>query len=668
MSDGFWEKRDHMERSVKRLLRNEAYVFTAILLIFAAISAARQEYWIAGSLVAAAIGMLTLNFAFTRQRIKAISTNVQAAVDNLSKTVSVTAPWPIAEIRLNDGEILWHNRNLQKTLNTVESMVGERISDVFPEFKLDWLQLGKMESPEELQIRERRFRCLGFLTKSENSSDAIAQLVWIDSTDLLDTRDEFLRTRPIVSIILIDNYDELTNNLSDSGVSTLNAALNERISTWSEGIGGLLRKLERNRFLFIFESKDLFKITEGKFSLLESAREVTNPSGIAATISYGIGKDGDGFQENYDFAALALEMALSRGGDQAVIKDKYDFSFYGGRSVETERRSKVKSRVMASSLSAIISQASRVFIMGHRNSDADVIGAACGVVALCRSLDKKANIVVDEATASAPKLLALIKADKQYENVFLSGQDALLIADAKSLLVVVDTNRPDQVESRELLESMNRVAVIDHHRRAADYISNAALNLHEPFASSASELVTELLTYVVDAKTILPCELSALMAGIVLDTKNFTVRVNSRTFEAAAFLRYQGVDPVDIKRLFQSGFDETCQRYRIIENAKLYRNDIAVSCAEGTVSRALAGQAADELLSIDGIHTAIVLFRQQDATFISARSIGTVNVQVILESLGGGGNAVTAGAQLRGVGMEEARSRLVEAIDKYFSE
>ena len=252
--------------------------------------------------------------------------------------------------------------------------------------------------------------------------------------------------------------------------------------------------------------------------------------------------------------------------------------------------------------------------------------------------------------------------------MFLSGQDALLIADAKSLLVVVDTNRPDQVESRELLESMNRVAVIDHHRRAADYISNAALNLHEPFASSASELVTELLTYVVDAKTILPCELSALMAGIVLDTKNFTVRVNSRTFEAAAFLRYQGVDPVDIKRLFQSGFDETCQRYRIIENAKLYRNDIAVSCAEGTVSRALAGQAADELLSIDGIHTAIVLFRQQDATFISARSIGTVNVQVILESLGGGGNAVTAGAQLRGVGMEEARSRLVEAIDKYFSE
>ena len=517
-----------------------------------------------------------------------------------------------------------------------------------------------------MQIRERRFRCLGFLPRQEAGAEPIAQLLWVDSTELLDTRDEFLRSRPVVSIILIDNYDELTSNLSDSAVSTLNAALNECISSWAEKIGGLLRKLERNRFLFIFEAKELFRITEGKFSLLDNTHGITNPNGIAATISFGVGKDGASFKENYDFATLALEMALSRGGDQAVIKDKFDFSFYGGRSVETERRSKVKSR-MASSLTALIQPASRVFLMGHRNADADVIGAACGVVALCRSLGKKANIVVDQDASSAPKLLELIRADSEYKDIFLSGQDAMLQADAKSLLIVVDTNRPDQVESRDLLESMNQVAVIDHHRRAADYISNAALNLHEPFASSASELVTELLTYTVDAKTILPCELTALMAGIVLDTKNFTVRVNSRTFEAAAFLRYQGVDPVDVKRLFRSGFEETVQRYRIIESARVYRDYMAISCAEEDVSRALAGQAADELLSIDGIRVSFVLFRQEDAIFISARSIGTVNVQVILEPLGGGGNAVTAGAQLKGITMEEARTKLVGAIDHYFA-
>lgn len=657
-----------MERNVKRLLRSEAYISFAVLLLFGGIAVARQDYILAGALAAAALGLLGLNLAVTRQRVKGIASNVQTAVDNLSRSAFITSPWPAAEIRLEDGEILWHNRQFQKALNTVESRVGERLRDIFPELKLDWLNSGKNEDPNELQIRERRFRTLGFVPKQESGEEAVAQLLWIDSTELLDTRDEYLRSRPVVSIILIDNYDDLTNNLSDTSVSNLNAALNERISAWAEKIGGLLRKLERNRFLFIFEAKELFRITEGKFSLLESAREVTNPNGIAATLSFGVGKDGAGFQENYDFAVLALEMALSRGGDQAVIKDKYDFSFYGGRSVETERRSKVKSRVMASSLRTLIQQAGRVFLMGHRNADADAIGAACGVAALCRSLGKKYNIVVDEATSSAPKLLALIHKEPQYEDVFISGQDAIILADAKSLLIVVDTNRPEQTESRDLLESMNRVAVIDHHRRAADYISNAALNLHEPFASSASELVTELLTYTVDAKTILPCELAALMAGIVLDTKNFTVRVNSRTFEAAAFLRYQGVDPVDVKRLFQSGFEETVQRYHMIENARVYRQDVAITCAEQDVSRAQAGQAADELLSIDGIHAAFVLFRQHDATFISARSIGTVNVQMILETLGGGGNAATAGAQLKGVSMDEARTMLVEAIDQYFAE
>ena len=657
-----------MERSVKRLLRNEAYISAAVLLVFSGVETARHEYWMAIAMAAAAAALLVLNLAATRQRVKAIAANVQTAVEGLSKSAAAAAPWPVLELRQSDGEILWHNRQFQKALNTVESRVGERIKDVLPELKLDWIQTGKTEAPEELQIRERRFRCLGFMPKAEKGKDPIVQLLLLDSTDLLETRDEYLRSRPVVSIILIDNYDELTNNLTDSGVSNLNAALNERISAWAEKIGGLLRKLERNRFLFIFEAKDLFRITEGKFSLLESAREVTNPSGIAATLSFGVGKDGAGFQENYDFAALALEMALSRGGDQAVIKDKFDFSFYGGRSVETERRSKVKSRVMASSLTSLINQASRVFLMGHRNADADAIGAACGVVALCRSLGKKANIVVEQASSSAPKLLELIRKESQYEDVLLSGQDAMLLADARSLLIVVDTNRPDQVENRDLLESMNRVAVIDHHRRAADYIANAALNLHEPFASSASELVTELLTYTVDAKSILPCELAALMAGIVLDTKNFTVRVNSRTFEAAAFLRYQGVDPVDVKRLFQSGFEETVQRYRVIEQAKLYRKDIAIACAQENVSRPLAGQAADEILSIDGIHAAFVLFRQNDAVFISARSVGTLNVQVVLESLGGGGNAASAGAQLKGVSMEQARARLVEAIDKYFAE
>ena len=655
-----------MDRHLKRLLRNEAYLYCFVLFAFAGAALIYRYYWIAIAMASAAAILVLFTIFSSRQRQRSIAAYVQTSVDTLSTSAAVSAPFPIATVRLSDGEILWHNRQLQKAVGTRESQVGQSLEEVFPGLKLDWLRSGKTEDSEDQTLRERRFRTMGFIPKQADGSQNIAALMWVDSTELLTTRDEYLRSRPVVSIILIDNYDELTNNLTDSAVSTLNAALNERINTWAEKIGGLLRKLERNRFLFIFEAKDLFRITEGKFSLLESAREVVNPNGIAATLSFGVGKDGAGFEENYEFAALALEMALSRGGDQAVIKDKFDFSFYGGRSVETGRRSKVKSRVMASSMSALITQSSRVFLMGHRNADADAIGASCGVTALCRSLGKKANIVVDADTATAPKLIELIRSEGQYRDVLISSQDALLQADAKSLLIVVDTNRPEQVESKSLLESMNRVAVIDHHRRAADYISNAALNLHEPFASSASELVTELLTYAMDAKQILPCELAALMAGIVLDTKNFTVRVNSRTFEAAAFLRYQGADPVEVKKLFKNDFDDTVRRNRIIERARVFRQCIAISCEDEEVGRALAGQAADELLNIDGIETSFVLFRQRDAIFISARSIGKVNVQVALEPLGGGGNAATAGAQLRGVTMDEARGRLVEAIDRYF--
>lgn len=657
-----------MDRNLKRLLRNEAYLYCFVIFAFAGAALFYRYYWIAIAMASAAAILVLFTILSSHQRQRSIAAYVQTSVDTLSQSAAVSAPFPIATVRLSDEEILWHNRQLQKAVGTRESKVGQPLNSVFPGLKLDWLRSGKAEDSEDQTVRDRRFRTMGFIPKQPDGSQDVATLLWVDATDLLSTRDEYLRSRPVVSIILIDNYDELTNNLTDSAVSTLNAALNERINTWAEKIGGLLRKLERNRFLFIFESKDLFRITEGKFSLLDTAREVVNPNGIAATLSFGVGKDGAGFQENYEYAALALEMALSRGGDQAVIKDKYDFSFYGGRSVETERRSKVKSRVMASSLSALITQSSRVFLMGHRNADADAIGAACGVSALCRSLGKKANIVVDAETTTAPKLVALIRSEPQYRDVIISSQDALLQADAKSLLIVVDTNRPEQVESKPLLESMNRVAVIDHHRRAADYISNAALNLHEPFASSASELVTELLTYAMNAKQILPCELAALMAGIVLDTKNFTVRVNSRTFEAAAFLRYQGADPVEVKKLFKNDFDDTVRRNRIIERARVFRQSIAISCEDEEVGRALAGQAADELLNIDGIETSFVLFRQRDAIFISARSIGKVNVQVALEPLGGGGNAATAGAQLRGVSMDEARTKLVDAIDKYLAE
>ena len=493
-------------------------------------------------------------------------------------------------------------------------------------------------------------------------------LYFLDMTEYLTVKDEYARSRPVVAIILIDNYDELTGNLSDNDVSGINVALNNAIRRWTEGTGGLLRKIERNRYLFIFESQVLPGMIENKFFLLDDIRQVVNGSGVAATVSLGIGKDGASYEEAYNFAALSIEMALSRGGDQAVVKDRYNFNFYGARAKESSSRTKVKSRVMAGSLSELIAQSSHIFIMGHSNADLDALGAAAGVQAICRKRGKKANIIVDYQQNAVQEMLTRLSALPEYKDCFLSGESALIMADAKSLLIVVDTNRPDQVEYRPLLNSMNRVVVIDHHRRAADYIEQVVLNHHEPSASSASELVAELLQYAVDPGDVLPTEAMALMAGIVLDTKHFSVRTSGRTFEAAAFLERLGADTVDVKKLLQSDFSTTVARYQIVQKARIYRNEIAISVLDSEVSRVTAAQASDELVNISNISASFVLYPAKDKIMISARSIGDANVQVILEFLGGGGNPATAGAQIAGADMGTVVDRLIASIDHFYEE
>ena len=479
-------------------------------------------------------------------------------------------------------------------------------------------------------------------------------------------RDEYIRSRPVVSIILVDNYEELTKNLTEGAISALNAKLNNAITKWTENYHGLLRRMEKNRFLFVFEKKDLKHAVEDKFSILEDIHEITSPAGLAASISFGIGVDGVTFEEAYDFAALSIEMALSRGGDQAVVKDRLNFNFYGGRTREAEHRSKVRSRVTANSLMELIGQSSQVFIMGHRNADLDAVGAAMGIACLCRKKGKPFYIVLDLQNNMAEKLIEEIRQVPEYSHVFVSGQDAMLLCDNRSTLVVVDTNRPDQVEHRSLLEAIPKVCVVDHHRRAADYITPVDVNLHEPFASSAAELVTELLQYAVEKKDVLPIEAKSLMAGIFLDTKSFNVRTGERTFEAAAYLRHAGADTVEVKKLLQNDFQDTMSKYQIIKAARLYRQELAIAALNTGTTRTLAAQAADELLNISGITASFVLYPDGDKIIVSARSIGDANVQMILEPLGGGGNTATAGAQIKDSSVKEVLDKLVASIDQFY--
>ena len=488
-------------------------------------------------------------------------------------------------------------------------------------------------------------------------------------TDYSLCRDQFNATRPVAAVLLLDNYEDLMKNLNENQRSVLLSQINTHLDNWSAHAEGLLRRLERDRYLFIFQEQHLPSFVEKKFEILDLVHSVVNPNGIAASLSIGVGKDAATFQELLLFANLSIDMALSRGGDQAVIRNRFNFEFYGGRSTEAEKRTKVKSRVMSNALSSLISDSSRVFVMGHRFPDLDCIGAAAGICAIARKLGVDAHIITESGSYPAKPMLERLLEQTEYTNTTLSPQDALLIADSRSLLVVVDTNRPDQVQAPELLESCNRVAVIDHHRRAATYIEGAALNYHETYASSASEMTAELAQYIMEPADLLRTEAEAMLAGIVLDTKNFTLRTGGRTFEAAAFLRRSGADTSEVKKIFQTDFDDTISKYSIIRNAQVYRPGIAIAVSETTVGRVTAAQAADELLNISGIGASFVLFPDSSSITLSARSImDDVNVQVILEALGGGGNAAAAGGQVPDKSLEEVTEALKQAIDHYLSE
>ena len=656
-----------MNKKLRRLVQPGVVLYFIVMIAFCVAAAALRHFVLAAAEAGVTLVLLGVSYLRDSRRRKALTAYIQSTSELMERTKG-EVPFPVALVKLNDNELVWCNKAFSDLTGLGESVIAPRVTEIFPGLSLQWLTGAKPQNGTELRYRDRRYRVSGTVLpeKDTRSGVVLGMLYLLDQTELLQVRDEYIRSRPIVSILLVDNYDELTNNLSDAAVSGLNAEIDTKINEWTDGYAGLLRKIERNRYLFLTEARDLARMAEAKFSLLEIMRSVTNPAGIPATVSIGVGKDGVDFKEDYDFAALAIEMALSRGGDQAVIKDRYDFTFFGGRNKQGERRTKVKSRVMASSLSELITQSSRIFVMGHKMADLDAVGAAAGVCCLCRKKGKKANIVIDQDANVAGQLLDILRPLPEYRDCFISGQDALLAADAKSLLIVVDTNRPDQVECKPLLESIRRVVVIDHHRRAADYIEQVVLNLHEPFASSASELVTELLQYAVAMSDILTQEAAALLAGIVLDTKNFGVRTSSRTFEAAAFLRRIGADTVEVKKLFQNDLPSTVARYRIIQNAKLYRDGIAISALDYTASRTIAAQAADELLNISGIDASFVLYPQGDQTMISARSIGDANVQVILEPLGGGGNAATAGAQVKNHTVQETMEELLRSIDRFY--
>jgi len=648
-------------------------LYLTLLLIFAVATYFLGGYarYLAAAEAVVAVAMAVFLRITSRKRSKELEEYIESMTSSLQTASTGTLtnfPLPVMIFRPDTAEILWANSHFIAASGSKRHLKEDRITALSSNFSPAWLLDGQTEAPAPVEMNGRRYRVYGTLFRPERQPGRImATTYWVDITDLAERYDEFLGSRAVCAIILLDNYDEFFKNMDEKEKSALLSSIYDKIDKWAKEGSGILCKLDRDKYLYIFEERYIAKFAADKFSLLDSVRESTTFGGLHATLSIGIGREGDSFEENYRFASMAIEMALSRGGDQAVIKSKSNYEFYGGHSAEMEKRTKVKSRVMANAFGELISDASTVFVMGHRFADLDTVGAAAGVFCIARKRGKKAYIVIDTEKTAAGNLIERLKELPDYEDAFISAQDALLMADSKSLLVVVDTSRPEQVESESLLLSLNHLAVIDHHRRAATFIENATLNFHEPYASSASELVVEMMQYLVDQSDILRVEAEALLAGIVLDTKSFAIRTGSRTFDAAAYLRRAGADTIEVKRLFQQDFDTTLERFALIQNARLYRNGIAIASSLKPEKRIIIAQTADELLNIEGVEASFVVSPDGENVNISARSIGTINVQLILEKLGGGGNQSTAGGQIMKSTVPDVLTRLKTAIDDYLA-
>ena len=658
-----------MNQKIAQLLAPRFGLYFLVMIIFALVSIFLGHADVAlAELIVIAL-LFAVYYSSTRRRRKTASAYLDEMLDTLdaaTRDSTLNCPLPVVMFRPDTDDVIWTNDRFLRLCGKQESLFDTKMSDLCPGFSSRWLLEGKSECPGEVKLAGRRYQVFGTTSRTSNDEGGtMATTYWLDVTDFANTRDVYQATRPVIALLLLDNYEDTIKSQEDTVRTAMLSEINQHFARWVGESNGILCRLDRDRYLFLFEEQYLAHYKAEKFSILDTIRSMESPSGIPVTLSIGIGMDGETPVEQFRFATLSADMALSRGGDQAVVKNRLNFEFYGGRAKETERRTKVKSRVMASALGELVADASCVMVMGHSAADMDAAGAAVGVCAAARKKGVPAYIVRESAPTPADELYRRIGELDGYQNCYLDSQEALLRADANTLLVVVDTNRPEQVASLEVLQSCNKVAVIDHHRRAATYIEGAALNFHEPSASSASELVTELLTYILDPKELLRGEAEALLAGIMLDTKNFTLRTGGRTFEAAAFLRRAGGDTAEVKKLFQNNLDDTIAKYSIIQNARSYRGDIAIAPVPSDVGRVTAAQAADELLNIAGINTSFVLYQSEERVVLSARSNNDTNVQVIAEALGGGGNAAAAGAQMLAT-LEEATDKLMAALDRYF--
>lgn len=557
-----------------------------------------------------------------------------------------------------EGDIIWVNGAFSEQVNTNRDCRGDHIMKfIYPSTVEQILA----SAGTDVSFGSRQYTVFGI------STDAGSVLYFLDDTAFQEISRNYEESRPIVMLASFDNREELTRDSSSSEEIRIASEVEDVLNRWAQNLGGFFKRMSNGRYLILTDEKHLRDEMKKRFPVLDAVRGIKAGDRLSATVSVGVARGAKNLQEADDWARNALNMALGRGGDQVAVKQTNDtYEFFGGLSSGMEKRDSVRTRVFAASISDDIKESDVVFVMGHKYSDLDCIGAAIGMWNVaCKTLCRPSYIVVNLAQSLASPQITALQNAYPGEKIFMSPQEAQALVTSRSLLVVVDTHSQDFVESADLLRSASRVVVIDHHRMMVRHIENALVFFHEPYASSTCEMVTDLLQYIGDSR-LTQTEAEALLSGIMLDTKNFVLKTGARTFEAAAYLRRRGADTVSVKRMFSDSIDAYKAKYKIVSNAEILdRFAVASTEKEFPDIRIASAQAADELLSIQGIDASFVLFPSGGSINISARSLGDVNVQLIMETLGGGGHLTMAGAQLSGMTAAEARERLIEAIHAF---
>ncbi len=658
---------DRLEGRLLQLLRWPIYILPALVILTVAVFVISRQAGLAVSL----FDLLYLGFtvwwlASWRTRTQREIVEFAESFEQKQREQLMNLPIPYAVLN-GDCELLWANRSFEKILPE-EFDREEGMGQILPSLSKN-LPEGTDEKTEHIQWNERSYEARMQKTSDEESLYA---LFLLDETDRLDTLARLEEQKPVIGLVYIDNYEEAMSSAETVRQSLLAALIERKITKYFSGYDGIVRKLEKDKFFLFMRKKGLNAVQEDRFSILEDVKTLNIGNNIAVTLSISLGLEGESLEQNGELARTAMDLALGRGGDQAIIKTPDQVFYYGGKMQQHEKNTRVKARVKAQALRELMLTKDPMIIMGHRIPDADSFGAAVGLFRAAKTLGKRAYIVMDQINSSLTPLVKRFQSSSEYpQDLIITSEKALSMLDANTIVAVVDVNRPSYTEEPELLEKAVTVVVLDHHRQGGETIHRATLSYIEPYASSASEMVAEILQYFDENLKLRPIEAEAIYAGIVMDTDNFTTKTGVRTFEASAFLRRHGADVTSVRKMFRDGVEDTRARAKTISSAEMFEGCyvFGVCDGKGIESPTIVGaQAANEMLSIEGVRASFVLTEYEGAVYISARSIDEVNVQLIMERLGGGGHLSTAGAQLKGYTVGQAKQKVQETIRQMMKE